>query len=162
MFWATKLYQDAKANIILSKPTDIIENKEVCPLLISDGAYPATSWQLKPYPFTIPLNGVQEKFNKKLSSVRLTVERFFSLLKGRWRCLLKRLDNRLNNISFVIIASCVLHNICQIKNDRYTDEGDILDNINEEERNVKQTRASSTQACEDGNILRNVLTNFNN
>ena len=44
MLRATKLYQDAEANIILSKPTDVIEeNKEVCMLLISDGAYPATS-----------------------------------------------------------------------------------------------------------------------
>ena len=43
MLRATKLYQDAEANIILSKPTDVIEeNKEVCMLLISDGAYPAT------------------------------------------------------------------------------------------------------------------------
>ena len=44
MLRATKLYQDAEANIILSKPTDVIEeNKEVCMLLISGGAYTATS-----------------------------------------------------------------------------------------------------------------------
>ena len=32
MLQETKLYQDAKANMILSKPIDVIENKEVCPL----------------------------------------------------------------------------------------------------------------------------------
>ena len=42
----TELYQDAEANMILSKPSDIIENKEVCLLLISDGAYQAISLQL--------------------------------------------------------------------------------------------------------------------
>ena len=42
MLQTTKLYQDAEVNIILSKPTDVIESKER-PLLISDGAYPATS-----------------------------------------------------------------------------------------------------------------------
>ena len=42
--------------MILSKPIDVIESKEVRPLLVSDGAYQATSWQLKPYPFTIQLN----------------------------------------------------------------------------------------------------------
>ena len=42
MLQATKLYQDAEANMILSKPTDVIENSEMRPLLISDGAYQAT------------------------------------------------------------------------------------------------------------------------
>ena len=130
---ATKLHQDAEANIILRKPTDVIENKEVHPLLISDGAYPSTSWQLKPYPFTIRLNDAQKKFNKKLFSARVTVKRCFGLLKGQWRCLLKRLDNRLSNVSFVIITSCVLHNIYQIKYERYIDEGDIQDNTIEQE-----------------------------
>ena len=90
------------------------------------------------------------------------MERAFGFLKRRWRCLLKRLDNGLSNVSFVIIASCVLHNICQIKNRRYIDEEDVQDNITEQERNMKQTRAQSTQTCEDGNVLRVILTNFIN
>ena len=109
MLQETKLYQDDEANMILSKPTDVLENKEVSPLLISYGAYQATSWQLKPYPFTIRLNDTQRKIDK-LSFAQVTVERTFGLLKGP--CLLKLLDNRLNNISFIIIASFVLHNIC--------------------------------------------------
>ena len=109
MLQATKLYQDADTNMILNKPTDVIENKEVHALLISDGAYQATSWQLKPYPLTIRLNDTLKKV-KKLSSAQVTVERVFGLLKGR--CLLKPLDNRLNNLNFIIIASCDLHNIC--------------------------------------------------
>ena len=92
----------------------------------------------------------------------MTMERAFGFLQGRWRCLLKRLDNRLSNDSFVINASCVLHNICQIKNERYIDEADVLDNIIEQEGNFKQTRAQYNQTCEDGNILRDILTNFIN
>ena len=53
MLRATKLYQDAEGNLILSKPTHVIEKKEVRPFLISDGAYPSTPWQLKPHPITI-------------------------------------------------------------------------------------------------------------
>ena len=79
---ATKLYQDAETNITLSKPTDVIENKEVRSLLISDEANSSTSWQLKPYHFTIRLNNAQKKFNKKLSPARVTVGRPFELLKG--------------------------------------------------------------------------------
>ena len=77
MLQETKLYQDAEANMILSKPSDVIENKEVCPLLISDGAYQAISLQLKPYSFTIQLNDTQKKISKKLSSAQVTVERAF-------------------------------------------------------------------------------------
>ena len=106
---ATKLYQDADTNMILNKPTDVVGNKEVHALLISDGAYQATSWQLKPYPLTIRLNDTCKKV-KKLFSAKVKVERVFGLLKGR--CLPKPLDNRLNNLSFIIIASCDLHNIC--------------------------------------------------
>ena len=109
MLQETKLYQDDEGNMILSKPTDVIENKEVRPHLISYGAYQAISWQLKPYPLTIRLNDTQKKIDK-LSSAQVIVESTFGLLKGP--CLLKLLDNRLNNISFIIIASFVLHNIC--------------------------------------------------
>ena len=42
MLRVTKLYEDPEANIILGKTTDLIQNKEVRLLLISDGAYPPT------------------------------------------------------------------------------------------------------------------------
>ena len=66
MLQETKLYQDADSNMILSKPSDVIENKEVCPLLISDGAYQAISLQLKPHSFTIQLNDTQKKNQQEI------------------------------------------------------------------------------------------------
>ena len=68
MLQETKLYQNDEGNMILNKPTDVIENKEVRPLLISYGAYQATSWKLKPYPFTIRLNDTQNKIDKLSSA----------------------------------------------------------------------------------------------
>ena len=65
----------------------------------------------------ILLNHSQKKFNKALSSARVTVERTFGVLKGRWCCLLKRLDNNLENIPDIILAFCVLQNITQLKGD---------------------------------------------
>ena len=66
----------------------------------------------------------------------------------------------MSNVSFAIIASCLLHNIYQIKNEKYIDEGDLVDNIIEQEWNVKQTRAQCIQTCEDGNILRDSFKDF--
>ena len=107
---ATSLFQKAEQGIILSSPVDIIQNRRIRPLLIGDGAYPSTMWQIKPYPLNINTSDAEKKFNKKLSSARSVVERTFGILKGRWRCLLKRLDNQLENLPQIIIACCVLHN----------------------------------------------------
>ena len=63
---------------------------------------------------------VNEYFTHKLSSARMTVERAFGRLKGRWRILqapskYKSLFNHCNMIG----ACCVLHNICEMANDPY-------------------------------------------
>ena len=89
---------------------------KIRPLLLSDSAYPTTLWQVKPYiklNQNIMLNHSQKKFGKALSLARVTIERAFGVLKERWRCLLKRLDNNLENIPDIILACCVLHNITQ-------------------------------------------------
>jgi len=58
------------------------------------------------------LDNRKKKFNKALSSARVAIERSFGLLKGRFRRL-KFLDmRRVDLIPQVIIACCVLHNIC--------------------------------------------------
>lgn len=59
----------------------------------------------------------QGDFNKSLSSARVVVEQAFGLLKGRWRCLLNKLDESVEKVSSTIIACCILHNICLEVND---------------------------------------------
>ena len=92
--------------------------------MLGDGAYPATTWQDKPYSFNLHLSDTEKNFNKHRSSARVTVERVFGVLKGRWRCLLKRLDNDLESVSSIIITCCVLHNICQQNHDNCIDDDD--------------------------------------
>ena len=41
------------------------------------------------------------------------VENAFNRLKGRWQCLLKRLDCDLNNVPNIVLSCVVLHNICK-------------------------------------------------
>jgi len=60
----------------------------------------------------------ETRFNKKLSSARMIVERSIGLLKGGWRCLLDKLPmKRIDLIPRYIIACCVLHNICLLIGD---------------------------------------------
>jgi len=82
--------------------------------LVGDAGYPLLSWLLKPYPFHSALSAAQKSFNYRLSRARIVAEIAFGRLKARWRRLLKASEMRPENISKVIAACCVLHNICEI------------------------------------------------
>ena len=113
-FRNTSLYMQAENGEILTKPEDVIENSRVTPLVLGDEAYPLLPWLIKPCNFIPALTRSEKLFNKKFCSARVTPERAIGILKARSRCLLKRLDNRIENVSAAVIACCVLHNICQI------------------------------------------------
>ena len=107
---ASKLFRKAENNEILTRPVIHLSNP------------PLKSWLIKPYPYNGVLTRSQKKYNRTLSSARSIVERAFGLLKRRWRCLLKRLDNKICNVAETIITCCVLHNICQENCDAMVDE----------------------------------------
>ena len=109
----SSLFRKANSGDILSHPTKLVDQKIVRPLILGDGAYPLCDWLVKPFYQDHRLDPVETKFNRSLSSTRVVVEQAFGLLKARWRCLLKRLDNKVENVSKIIITCCVLHNICQ-------------------------------------------------
>ena len=46
-----------------------------------------------------------QNFSTRYGKERLELERLaIGILKGRWRCLLKRVDNRIENVSAIIIT----------------------------------------------------------
>ncbi|KAL9986805.1 hypothetical protein ACROYT_G001004, partial [Oculina patagonica] len=62
----------------------------------------------------------EREFNKKLSAARSVFERAFGMLKGRWRLLLKKVEQQTRTLTKTVLAACVLHNIC-------VDHGDLYD-----------------------------------
>ena len=108
-------------------------------------------------PSNIRLTDTQKKINKSLSSARVIVERGFGLLKGRWRCLLKRLDNDIECVANVILSCFVLHNITQIRGDKYIDYENLLDIIIREERNACLRRHQYPNGFQENAELRVVL-----
>ena len=62
------------------------------------------------------------------------------MLKRRWRCLLKRLDNDIEYVTNVILSCFVLHNITKIRGDKYLDYENLLDIIIREESNARFRR----------------------
>ena len=97
-----------------------------CQLILGDGAYPLFSWLVKPYPQGPALTGVKKGFNSKVSFARVVAEIAFGILKARWRCLLKRIDTQIANVSDQTIACSVLHNICQENGEQYIDMDGVL------------------------------------
>lgn len=153
----TNLFARAQNEEILVLPTANISGEEVKPLLLADGAYPPLRWLLKPYPHHHNLTREERNFNKRLSASRSSVERAFGLLKVRWRCLLKPLEHLLENIPDVIIACCVLHNICQDNGEEiHRNDRDLLRIIVNNEGRV----ANQEQICDDFDGQRNLIAEY--
>ena len=87
-------------------------------LILGDPAYPLLPWLMKAYPENGGLTPKQQHFNYRLSRARMVVGNAFGRLKGRWRCLLKRMDYyEVDHILHVVASCVVLHNFCKLHGD---------------------------------------------
>ena len=77
---------------------------------------------MKPYQETAHTTAGQKTYNYRQSRARMVVENAFGRLKGRWRCLLKRMDFKLQNVPPIVSSCVVLHNICEMYGDTCREE----------------------------------------
>ena len=108
----SKLQREIDQGTWLNTPSKRIGGSEVGPLLVGDSAYPLSVWLMKPFKQTPTLTESQLRFNRALSQARVVIEQAFGILKGRWRCLYKLLEEKTSRVPTTIMACCVLHNIC--------------------------------------------------
>lgn len=87
--------------------------------MLGDAAYPLRLWLITPYRDNGRLTAQQKAFNTALSSTRVTVERAFGFLKGRFRRL-QRVD-KLETAVHTVVMCTILHNICIINEDGMQD-----------------------------------------
>jgi len=80
-------------------------------VILGDPAYPPLPWLMKPYPVNPHITDGQRNFNYRQSRVRMVVENVFGQLKGRWRCLQKRIDVQVDDVVTAVGACVVLETI---------------------------------------------------
>ena len=118
VFANSSFYHKQQAGTLLPNWTRSIGGVDVPLQVLGDPAYPLLPWLMKAYPETGNLSRQQRHFNYRQSRARMVVENVFGRLKGRWRCLLKRMDYYEIQHSVNAIASCVvLQNLCEIEGD---------------------------------------------
>lgn len=83
--------------------------------------HPLLDWVLVPYTQQ-NLTWTQHAFNEKMSEVQRVAKEAFGRLKGRWACLQKRTEVKLQDLPTVLGACCVLHNICEIRDEKMDPE----------------------------------------
>ncbi|XP_028678812.1 uncharacterized protein LOC114667607 [Erpetoichthys calabaricus] len=121
VFGNSSLYERGQSGMLFPNITERFGGIDVPVVMLGDTAYPLLPWLMKPYPENQQMTPAQITFNNRLGKARMTVERAFGRLKGRWRCLRKRYDCHINNINNIIAACCILHNFCEINNEEYDD-----------------------------------------
>ena len=110
-------------------------------------------WLVKPYPDRGHLTPDEREFSKKLSAARSVVERAFGKLKGRWRLLLKKIEQQTRTLSKTVLTACVLHNICVNHGDLYDCSDSDSDDSNAEDDYEGPLREGSAE-------VREALKNF--
>ncbi|CAL0327140.1 unnamed protein product [Lupinus luteus] len=96
--------------------------------VVGGSGYPLMDWVLVPYTQQ-NLTWTQHAFNEKIGEVKKIAKDAFARLKGRWGCLQKRTEVKLQDLPIVLGACCVLHNICESRNEEIDPEliFDIVD-----------------------------------
>lgn len=84
--------------------------------VVGNSGYPLTDWMMVPYTH-LNLSWGQHSFNESIGEVEKIAKDAFMRLKGRWGCLQKRTEVKLQELPMVLGACCVLHNICEMNNE---------------------------------------------
>jgi hypothetical protein len=140
VFRSSTVGQSILAGTVFGGLTCSLPNGTTLPLgVLTDAAYPKAECVIKPEVDGGNLTDPQLWTEYCQSVQRQPIERGFGRMKGRWRVLLLRAYHKLTLVPVVIIACCVLHNICEQHAEEFDE--DLLVREEDEEEDVDGTSA---------------------
>ncbi|XVF89054.1 hypothetical protein PTKIN_Ptkin19aG0100100 [Pterospermum kingtungense] len=86
--------------------------------VVGSSGHPLMDWVLVPYTQQ-RLTWTQHAFNEKIGEIQRVAKEAFGRLKRRWGCLQRRTEVKLQDLPVVLGACCVLHNICELRNEGF-------------------------------------------
>ncbi|XP_042507508.1 protein ALP1-like [Macadamia integrifolia] len=122
--------------------------------IVGSSGYPLMDWVLVPYTHQ-HLTWTQHAFNEKIGEIQRIAKDAFSRLKGRWCCLQKRTEVKLQDLPVVLGACCVLHNICEMRNEGMDPE--LKFELNDDEVVPENCLRSASSMHTRDNIAHNLL-----
>ncbi|XP_013603237.1 PREDICTED: putative nuclease HARBI1 [Brassica oleracea var. oleracea] len=122
--------------------------------IVGNAGFPLTDWLLVPYARQ-NLTWTQHGFNENIGGIQKIAIEAFERLKGRWACLQKRTEVKLQDLPYVLGACCVLHNICEMRNEEMAPEikFDVFDDVTVPENNIRSATASNKRDQISHNLL---------
>ena len=157
VFANSSLFKRGQSKTLLPNWVKSISGKNIPLVFLGDPAYPLLDWLMKAFPNSGNLTANQKRFNYCLSRARVVVEHAYGRLKGRWRCLMKRLDVSVCDVPELVAACCVLHNVCEVHGDRFNNEW--ISNI-EDTHGSNSSYHPSLQPGENAVNIRNALMTY--
>ncbi|XP_035022999.1 protein ANTAGONIST OF LIKE HETEROCHROMATIN PROTEIN 1 [Hippoglossus stenolepis] len=126
---SSSLWTTAAEGGLSPAPLPVFMGRPLRYVLLGEACYPLQSWLMKPYPeqrgrgaIHAALTEPQRLFNRRLSRARRVSDEALLRLRARWQCLSKRNDCGLDVVPTMILACCILHNICESHGDAFTAE----------------------------------------
>lgn len=157
----------------LPAPSFLPDTTTLAPyVFVSDSAFALEKNVMKPFPQK-NLNKERRIFNYRLSRARRIVENVFGILSARFRIFQKPILINVENIDWVVLATCVLHNFLRKSSKNYISNNcvDAEDIINDtfqdgawrQQNNMLQlTQNSQNRLTDDGKNVRNIFLNYFN
>ena len=100
----------------LPDPEPLVEGERDIPyFIVGDEAFPLKQWLMKPVPRRF-LTHNERIYNYRLSRARRVIENAFGLLSNRFRCLLSPMYQKPENVTIIVTACCVVHNLLRTRN----------------------------------------------
>jgi len=102
-------------------------------VILGDEAFPLKTYLMRPYPGKQLDDSLKRIYNYRLCRTRRVVENCFGILAQKFRVYNRRIQSKPENVDYIILSTCVLHNFIKKYNNSVTEN---VQNMNDLTSNI--------------------------